>query len=83
MDNRERNKRLAENPATASELGFSRSIHFKIFSTDREKGKTHPSILNLKSSSCKIILKGVGCPLKEETRSQSILLHCPLIQGCP
>lgn len=83
MENRERNKTLAENPAAASELGFSRSIHFKIFSTDREKGKPHPSTLTLKSSSCKIILKGICCLLKEQTHSQPILLHCPLIHSCP
>lgn len=81
MDNRERNKRLAENPDAASELGFSRSIHFKIFS--KQKGKPHSSTLSLESSSSQTILKGLCCPLKEKTHSQPILLHCPLIQGCP
>lgn len=83
MDKRERNKGLAENPAAASELAFSRSIHFKIFSINREKGKPHPSTLSLKTSSCKIILKGIYCLLKEETHSQPILLHCLLNSRLP
>lgn len=82
MDNRRRSKRLAENPAAAPKLGFSRSIHFKNFSTDGEKRKPHPSTFSLKSMSCRILLKDSWCLLKEEICSQPILSYCGLIQGC-
>lgn len=50
--------------------------HISIFfSTEREKRKPHSSTLSLKSGSCKIILKGISCLLKEETHSQPTLLH--------
>lgn len=83
MDNRKRSKRLAENPAAAPKLGFSRSIHFKNFSTDGEKGKPHPSTFCLKSVSCKVLLKESWCLLKEEICSQPILLHCGLDSRLP
>lgn len=48
MDNMERIKGLAENPAAASELGFSRSIHFNFFPLkERRENLTFPhSVLN-------------------------------------
>lgn len=75
MDNRERSKGLAENPAAASELGFSRSIHFENFSTDRQKGKSYYFTLSLKFSSCKTIWKGIWCLLKDEACSQPIFMQ--------
>lgn len=64
-------------------LDFPGQYISKFFPLIKQKGKPHSSTLSLESSSSQTILKGLCCPLKEKTHSQPLLLHCPLIQGCP
>lgn len=75
MDSRERIKGLAEDPAAASQLGSSRSIHFNFFFHRKREEKTslfHTySSINLLQDN----LKRISFLLKEETHSQPTLLH--------